>query len=196
MIFVCIFLAAVLTSCNLTAFRYEGDGRFTDYGPSTGNNRYHLFLGQLSICKKAKHVFVIGDLPDEPMFLYLVFKPENSDNVKLPSMFSNVMIRITVSEKATGKKIFDYAGVLYKDGHKNGEYFREGLQPGQIYDSSGQDLLSLSVDYNFDEKIKFWNIETPFYADLDRIVEIEILEPCCNDNSNIDDVLIQGGGWQ
>lgn len=191
-----ILFVAVLISCNFKAFRYEGDGRFTDHGPSTGNNRYHLFLGQLDICKKSKHVFTVGDLPDEPLLLYLAFKPENGNSVKLLSMLSNLMIRITVSEKQTGKKIFEYDGVLYKDGHKNGQYFREGLQPGEIYDSTGQKLLGLNVDYSFDEKLEFCNIKTPFYDDFHRIIEVEITVPCCNNNCNMADVIIQGGGWE
>lgn len=196
MIFVCILLFAVLTSCNLTTFRYEGDGRFTDYGPSTGNNRYHLFLGQLDICRKAKSVFIIGDLPDEPLVLSLAFKPENSDNVKLLSMFSNVRIRITVSEKETGEKFFEYNGVLYKDGHINGQYFRDGLRPGEINDSSFQTHLILDADYSFEEKLEFFNVKTPFYTCLERIIEVEILEPSCNNICNMADVIIHGGGWK
>lgn len=191
-----LIIFTVLASCNLTKFSYEGDGTFDDYGPSTGNNRYRLFLGQLDMSRKTKHVFIIGDLPDEPLVLSLVFKPENSNSAELLPVLSKVVIRVTVSRKETGKKIYEYAGVLYKDGYIKGQYFREGLEPAEIYNSSRQKCPGLSIYYTFDERLELCGIKTPFYDNFERIVEMEILEPCCGNICYPADVIIQGGGWE
>ena len=193
----CITISVLICSCGVTKFSYSGgDGKFTDFGSSLGAGRYRLDLGKIDLSEKSKNIYLIGDLPNETLGLWLDYKSEEANNFqKIKYRISDVKIHIRIIIKDTGNVAYEYLGNLYKDGYRNGEYYREGLDllGGE---RAGYKKLSHKIQYSFNDKYKLYGIETPFFVNCKRIIEIEIIKPQQNKFKDTMDIVIFGGGWQ
>lgn len=221
MIYKCLIViiaVGMLCGCGLAKFKYtDGDGVFTDRGPGAAIDRYWLSLGNIDLSKPFKKKFLIGDLPnDHKLNLFLLFKLNRetylSDKAALIiwDRFETVKLRIKVSSQSVGETKYGYEGVLYEDGHEDGKYYRKGLSPGSGGRGSGgggYEHIALGVPnsvYGFNEKYYIFGFETPFYKNLKREIELEIIKPMTVEPNDavppgsgiIAEIVISGGGWK
>jgi hypothetical protein len=176
---VAIFIILTWCSCVCAKFDYTGDGAFTDRGIYASSKRYVLDLGGIDFSVANKKIYVIGDLPNvDTLGLYLYFDKDKYPGLdeKLYKISTGSRIRILISSVETKSIVFEYSGVLYEDGKVNGKYFRRGIPPaGTTYGYT--EYIGFTIPYDFNEKIKVFGIETPFFDNFKRVLEIEILEP-------------------
>lgn len=200
-------LATFMYGCGFTKFHYSGDGEFTDNGPLEGADRYWLDLGKLDLSTKGTKRVLVGNLPNDELGFYLIFPLPRELATKGPiiwSRFSNVQIRIKICREGSSEVLYDYKGVLYKAGHRDGKYYREGLDPIEGFQDS-QKYIGLTIPYDFNDKYWIVGIESPFFKNIKRRIEIEVLEPMKDTNAELGippgigvvaDVVISGGGWK
>jgi hypothetical protein len=204
-----IFIILTGCGCGCAKFDYAGDGAFTDRGIYASSKRYVLDLGRIDFSVANKKTYVIGDLPNvDTLGLYLYFDKDNYPGLdeKLYKISTGSRIRILISSFETKSIVFKYSGVLYEDGKVNGKYFRRGISPaGTSYGYT--EYIGFTIPYDFNDKIKVFGIETPFFDNFKRALEIEILEPiefggsdgvgtgAASNGGVVANIYIFGGDW-
>jgi hypothetical protein len=204
-----IFIILTGCGCGCAKFDYAGDGAFTDRGIYASSKRYVLDLGRIDFSVANKKTYVIGDLPNvDTLRLYLYFDKDKYPGLdeKLYKISTGSRIRILISSVETKSIVYEYNGVLYEDGKVNGKYFRRGIPPaGSSYGYT--EYIGFRIPYKFNEKIKVFGIETPFFDNFKRALEIEILEPiefggsdgvgtgAASNGGFVANIYIFGGDW-
>lgn len=204
-----IFIILTGCGCGCAKFDYAGDGAFTDRGIYASSKRYVLDLGRIDFSVANKKTYVIGDLPNvDTLGLYLYFDKDKYPGLdeKLYKISTGSRIRILISSFETKSIVFKYSGVLYEDGKVNGKYFRRGISPaGTSYGYT--EYIGFTIPYDFNDKIKVFGIETPFFDNFKRALEIEILEPiefggsdgvgtgAASNGGVVANIYIFGGDW-
>ena len=72
------FLLILDSFCHVLPYRYDGEGKFNDYGFWARSNRYELVLGPISQGEAAPERFLIGHLPRADFVLALTTRGEGS----------------------------------------------------------------------------------------------------------------------
>ena len=93
---------------------YTGDGQFTDRGGKSSFHRFRLDLGDLDLNESGKHEFTLSGLPAVGFYAGLAldlqhpFDVAARPNDSKPDWFSDVKVKMTLTDTATGEKVFAY----------------------------------------------------------------------------------------